>query len=121
MPKLITKNDIEEILGYTLTDYGYKSLAKCITNMREGKYIIFARGDHRTSVHATATVLDGILPKNVIFDEFKYEEIKEHKEERKMDLDDDELKATLRYSKEDIKEPDVRRFRKRYKNIGVTL
>lgn len=114
MPKLITKKDIEEILGYTLTDYGYKSLAKCITNMREGKYVIFARGDHRTSVHATATVLDGILPKNVIFDEFKYEEIKEHKEERKMDLDDEELEATQGMDINSMKEPDVRTIRERY-------
>lgn len=121
MPKLITKNDMEYILGYTLTDWAYKQLTEYIINLREGKYIKFARGDQKTSIPATAMVLEGILPRNIIFEESNYKEIEIHKEELKMDLDDEELKVTKSLDKEELKEPDVRTIRERYQNIGNTL
>lgn len=68
----MNKRDIEKIIGRELLDFEYEFIAKCITATRKGKKVRICYGRHngRTRLRNEITILDGILPQQVIFDEF---------------------------------------------------
>ena len=60
---------MEFIIGYPLSDFTYMTVVRLIKMKREGKPLVIARGRQKTSLPITALLLDGILPRETIFEE----------------------------------------------------
>lgn len=64
-----SKEDIEQIIGRKLLDWEYEAIVEYVKAQREGKKIILGRQSQKTRLFDEATILNGIIPKEIIFEE----------------------------------------------------